>query len=74
MASEIIRVRRANMTLRVPVDMKDSYLAQGYDVIGANGKILEHNTKTVTPAEYKAALDKIARLEEELAKMKARRA
>lgn len=74
MASDIIKVRRANMTLRVPADMKAQYLAQGYNVIDAKGKIIEHNTKTVTPAEYKAALDEIERLKAENARLKARKA
>lgn len=74
MASEVIRVRRANMTLRVPADMKAQYLAQGYNVIDAKGKVVEHNTKEVTFAEHKAALDEIARLKAENARLKARKA
>lgn len=71
MASEVIRVRRANMTLRVPADMKAQYLAQGYNVIDAKGKVIEHNTKEVTFAEHKAALDENAKLNAEIAKLKA---
>ena len=36
-----ITVRRANVVLDVPEEQKAEYLAKGFDVINANGKVVE---------------------------------
>lgn len=36
-----ITVRRANVVLDVPEEQKAEYLARGFDVINANGKVVE---------------------------------
>ena len=36
----IIQVRRANVILDVPEEQQEEYLAKGFDVIGADGKVL----------------------------------
>ena len=72
--SEIIKVRKANMVLRVPADQKDVYLAKGFDVIDAKGKVKERNTKEVSPAEYNAVLEENKALKAEIEKLKAKKA
>lgn len=37
----IIKVRRANVILQVPEEQRKEYLAKGFDVINANGKVVE---------------------------------
>ena len=64
-----IKVRRANKVLRVDEAQKKKYLDLGYDVI-ENGKVVEHNTKSVTPAEYKALLERCEALEKENAALR----
>ena len=37
----MITVRRANVVLDVPAEQKTEYLAKGFDVINANGQVVE---------------------------------
>lgn len=69
----MITVRKANKVLRIDENNKENYLARGYDVVNEKGEIVEHNTRTVTPAEYAAALAEIGRLKAEIAKLKAKK-
>ena len=69
-----IKVKRANKILRIDESSKKTYLDLGYDVIDEKGKIIEHNTKTVTIAEYQAAVSENNALKAEIEKLKAKRA
>lgn len=71
---ETIKVRRANKILRVNASEKKKYLNLGYDVIGEKGKVLEHNTQSVTVAEYNALKAKCEALEQENAALRKKRA
>ena len=41
---KIIKVRRANVLLRVPEEQKSEYLAKGFDILDDNGNVVEHTT------------------------------
>ena len=69
----MITVRKANKVLRIDENNKENYLARGYDVVNEKGENVEHNSRTVTPAEYAAALAEIGRLKAEIAKLKAKK-
>lgn len=68
-----IKVKRANKILRIDDSSKKTYLDLGYDVIDAKGKIIEHNNKTVTIAEYQALVAENKSLKAELEKLKAKK-
>lgn len=68
-----IKVRRANVVLYVPEYQKDEYLAKGYDVIGADGKVIEKtipNDINSLKIEYGELLKKVELLEAENAELK----
>lgn len=70
----MIRVRRANVVLDVPEEQKSEYLGKGFDVIGDNGKVIEHTVPSdvnTLKASYSNHLEKIAVLEKENEKLKA---
>lgn len=69
-----IKVKRANKILRIDDSSKKTYLDLGYDVIDERGNIIEHNTKTVTIAEYQALLAENKALKAEIEKLKVKRA
>lgn len=64
---------KGNKRLKIDESQKNAYLAWGYDIakaIGEKLKVIESTpAKTVPYAKYKDALDKIASLEKELAKV-----
>ncbi len=68
-----IKVKRANKILRIDDSSKKTYLDLGYDVIDGKGKIIEHNNKTVTIAEYQALVAENKSLKAELEKLKAKK-
>ena len=68
-----IKVKRANKILRIDDSRKKTYLDLGYDVIDGKGKIIEHNNKTVTIAEYQALVAENKSLKAELEKLKAKK-
>lgn len=68
-----IKVQRGNKILRIDDSNKQTYLDLGYDVIDAKGKITEHNSKTVTIAEYQALIAENKALKAEIEKLKAKR-
>lgn len=69
----MIKVRKANTVLTVPDDEKASFLAKGYDVLGANGKVVEESTPTDTAtlqAKYLELKAENEKLKKELAEKK----
>lgn len=71
--ANIITVRRANVILDIPEAQKNEYLAKGFDVIGANGKVIERTTPNDVNSLKKAFNELTARvkeLEAENAKLK----
>ena len=67
-----IKVKRGNKILRIKASDKKRYLDLGYDVIDERGKVVEHNTKTVTLAEYRALIAENTALKAEIEKLKKR--
>lgn len=55
------KVRKSNRVLNVGEDSVASYLAQGYDEIGENGKVITRATggRSVSISEYNAVLDQL---------------
>lgn len=69
----IIQVRRANVILDIPDVQKGEYLAKGFDVIDANGRIVERtvpNDINALKKAYSEVLEKVKVLEEENKKLK----
>ena len=62
--TKIIKVKRANVVLDVPEYQKQEYLAQGYDVIGDDGKIVERTIPIDPNALRKAYLEQTKLIEE----------
>lgn len=58
-----IQVRRANVILDVPDYQQAEYLAKGFDVIGADGKVLVKTTPNDLNALKKAYTDLLAEVE-----------
>ena len=69
----IIQVRRANVILDVPEEQKGEYLAKGFDVIDAQGRVIERTTpndiNTLKKA-YAELTEKVKALEEENKQLK----
>lgn len=68
-----ITVRRANVVLDIPEVQKNEYLAKGFDVIGADGKILERtvpNDLNSLKKAYAELTQKVKELEAENAELK----
>ncbi len=59
-----IKVRRANLVLTVPDYQQNEYLAKGFDVIGADGKVLIKTTPNDTNSLKKAYTELTARVAE----------
>ena len=68
-----ITVRRANVILTVPDYQQAEYLAKGFDVIGADGKVLIKTTPNDTNSlkkAYKELTARVMELEAENKKLK----
>ena len=68
-----VQVRKANTILTVPDEEKASFLAKGYDVLGANGDVVEESTPTDTAtlqAKYLELKAENEKLKKELAEKK----
>lgn len=59
-----IKVRRANVILRVSEEQKAEYLAKGFDVIGENGTVIEFTVPSDMNVLKKAYSDHIKEIEE----------
>ncbi|MBP3280147.1 MAG: hypothetical protein J6M44_14450 [Butyrivibrio sp.] len=59
-----IKVKRANVILTVPDYQQAEYLAKGFDVIGANGKVLIRTTPNDINGLKKAYTELTARVAE----------
>lgn len=44
-----IEVRKANTILTIPEEQKDEYLSKGYDILGADGRVVEAATPQDVP-------------------------
>jgi hypothetical protein len=81
---QTVEVRSGNKYLTIPVDEVDRYVAKGYDVVDASGKVVVKSIPSdinVLKAEYSKALDeikalksKVVELQSELAELKAPKA
>lgn len=70
-----ITVKRANVLLTIPDYQKDEYLAKGFDVLGANGKVIEKtipNDVNSLKKAYHELTEKVKKLEEENKRLKAK--
>lgn len=68
-----ILVRQANVVLDIPEEQRDEYLAKGFDVIGADGKVLIRATPNDTNSLKKAYTEltaRVAKLEAENKQLK----
>ena len=63
----VITVRRANVVLDISDVQKSEYLAKGFDIIGADGKILEKSTPN-DPNSLKRAYEELTKKVEKLQK------
>jgi len=71
---ETVEVRCGGKYLDIPADAVDRYVAKGYDVVDKSGKVIVKsipNDYGALRAEYIKALDKIKKLESEIAELKA---
>ncbi|PED73067.1 hypothetical protein COL30_11995 [Bacillus pseudomycoides] len=71
--SNTVKVQRLNKVLHIEKDFLESYLNDGFDQIGEEGKIIKRATggRNVTVSEHNVALDRIEELEAELKELKA---
>lgn len=70
---DVIKVRRANVTLHVPDEQRGEYLAKGFDVVDENNNILEHTVPTdlnILKAAYSNHIKEIEKLQAENKKLK----
>ena len=71
--SDIVYVKRSNVVLKVAREDADRYIAKGYDLIDAEGKVLKASVPTDVGALQKALSDKdkeIQKLKTEIASLK----
>lgn len=71
--ADTVQVRHGNKYLDIPADAVDRYIAKGYDVVDASGKVIVKsipNDYNALRAEYEKALETIKSLEAEIAKLK----
>lgn len=69
----MVKIRKANVILRVPRDEAEKYKSKGFEVITDEGEILEHSTAmdlNSLKVAYNSALKEIEELKAELAKFK----
>ncbi|QEL88478.1 hypothetical protein [Bacillus mycoides] len=71
--SNTVKVKRLNKVLNIEKDFLPSYLNDGFDQINEDGKIIKRSTggRNISVQEHNQALDKIDKLEAELAELKA---
>lgn len=70
-----IIVKRANVILDVPDYQKSEYLAKGFDIIGADGKVIERtvpNDVNTLKKAYHELTEKVKALEEENKKLRSK--
>lgn len=66
-----MKATKGNKVYTIDETQKAMYQAQGYDIVGDDGKIVQYGAgKTVTYEEYKALEEKEAKLEKENKKLK----
>lgn len=70
--SDTVKVRKANRIIHVAAGRLNSYLAQGYDQIDENGKVIKGAIagKRVPVAEYNKVVKENAQLKQELQALK----
>ena len=70
---KIIKVRRANVLLRVPEEQKGEYLAKGFDILDDNGNVVEYTTPSdvgTLKTAYVNHIKEIDKLKSEIKKLK----
>ena len=66
-----MKATKGNKVYTIDETQKAMYQAQGYDIVGDDGKIVQYGAgKTVTYEEYKALEEKAVKLEKENKKLK----
>lgn len=66
-----MKATKGNKVYTIDETQKAMYQAQGYDIVGDDGKIIQYGDgKTVSYEEYKALEEKVAKLEKENKKLK----
>ena len=66
-----MKATKGNKVYTIDETQKAMYQAQGYDIVGDDGKIVQYGAgKTVLYEEYKALEEKVAKLEKENKKLK----
>ena len=74
--SETVRVKRGGSYLTIPANAVDRYMAKGYDVVNANGDVVQASIpsdfNTLRNA-YVKHLAEIAQLKAEIAELKAQK-
>jgi hypothetical protein len=66
-----MKATKGNKVYTIDETQKAMYQAQGYDIVGDDGKIIQYGAgKTVAYEEYKALEEKAAKLEKENKKLK----
>lgn len=65
-------MKKENKIVVVSDEQEDSYLAQGWETIGKDGRVLNRSTggKNIKVQEYNAALDDLEKEREEKASLK----
>lgn len=66
-----MKATKGNKVYTIDETQKAMYQAQGYDILGDDGKIVQYGAgKTAPYEEYKALEEKVAKLEKENKKLK----
>ena len=66
-----MKATKGNKVYTIDETQKAMYQAQGYDIIGDDGKVVQYGAgKSVSYGDYKALEEKIAKLEKENKKLK----
>lgn len=67
----MLKAIKGNKVYKIEETEKKKFLAQGYDICGEGGKIVERSTKSTVPyAQYSELEEKNKKLEAEIAKLK----
>lgn len=67
----MLKAVKGNKVYKIEETEKRKFLAQGYDICGEDGKVVEHSTKSTVPyAQYAELEEKCRKLEAELAAQK----
>lgn len=69
-----VKMRKGNRVIHVEEGRVNSFLAQGYDQINEDGRVVKRATggRTVNIAEYNMVVEKLEALKEENATLKAK--